>query len=104
MAGSQVPPRLRESFQTPGALVKSLTRAQVREIDRLAAAIDVCEPKDLAALSRQLVAVTSEIEELAEPEHGTLADQLAARRAARLADTDASGDARPRRQSRRGRS
>lgn len=72
--------------------------------DRLAAAIDVCEPKDLAALSRQLVAVTSEIEELAEPEHGTLADQLAARRAARLADTDTSGDARPRRQSRRGRS
>jgi hypothetical protein len=69
--------------------------------DRLATAIDECEPKDLAALSRQLVAVTAEIDDLAEPEGGTLADQLAARRAARVADADAADRPRTGRQSRR---
>jgi hypothetical protein len=59
--------------------------------DRLAAKADEVELSgtELAAVSRQLVLVTAEIAELTEPEELSVVDQLSAKRAARLAGTDA---------------
>lgn len=59
--------------------------------DRLAAEIDGCSARDLAALSRQLVQVTAELEDLAVPEEASVVDQLAVARANRLSGTDAAG-------------
>lgn len=62
--------------------------------DRLAAEVDRCNNgRDLAPLSRQLTLILARIAELAPPTEVSIVDQLAARRAARIADSDAPGRA-----------
>lgn len=57
--------------------------------DRLADEVDNCDnPRDLAPLSRQLTLVLARIAELAPPSEVSIVDQLAARRAARIADSN----------------
>lgn len=64
--------------------------------DTLARSIDGCDSlRDMAALSRQLTAVLTEIAELAPPEQkGDAVDEIAARRSARRAGA-AKGSTRP---------
>jgi cytochrome c len=54
---------------------------------RLAEAFEVAEdPRDLTALSKELRAVVAELDQLSSAEEVDTVDDLAARRAARLAD------------------
>lgn len=56
--------------------------------DTLAEAIDGCESKrDLAALSRQLTDVLAQIDAVPDPKAVSAVDDLASRRAARIAGT-----------------
>lgn len=71
------------------------SRADVLEAlrDRIAAEIEAGVPaRDLAALSRQLVQITAELEDLKGPTERSAADELARRRASRRADAP-TGDA-----------
>ncbi|WP_435111886.1 hypothetical protein [Nocardiopsis synnemataformans] len=54
--------------------------------DRIGAALDAAEPNEVAPLSRQLMMVLREIDELPDADRRDSVDDLAARRAARRAD------------------
>lgn len=62
--------------------------------DRLAADLDAStDARDVAPLARQLQIVAARISELEPSSEVSIVDQLAARRAARIADADVSGGA-----------
>ena len=58
---------------------------------KLVAASDAAQPNEIAPIARQLVLVLRELDELDPTEEGSVADDLAARRAARIAGTNAAG-------------
>lgn len=60
---------------------------------KLVAASDVAEPRELPAIARELRLTTAEITDLAPEEEGDLVDDLAARRAARIANAEQAGSA-----------
>lgn len=66
-----------------------VTRADrlAKDRDRLEAAMDEAEPKELAALVREHRAVLKELESLAAPKKGSVRDEVAKKRAARQAGT-----------------
>lgn len=60
---------------------------------KLVAASDVAELRELPAIARELRLTTAEITDLAPEEEGDLVDDLAARRAARIANAEQAGSA-----------
>lgn len=78
----------RSSFQRPDleSGVSEDRRARLVDLrDRLTAAIDESGTRDLAPLSRALVAVLAQLDELAPASAPSPANEIAARRAARRA-------------------
>jgi hypothetical protein len=65
-----------------------LRQALQENAHRLRGLLDEAEPKEAAALARELRMTLHDLAVLAEPEKGSTVDSLAARRAARIAATE----------------